>query len=113
MTEEGYRSVGSGDDEIDTLIGGAGSNTFQIGNSIAPESYYVGNGSADYALIQNFEPGIDYIRLKGSSSSEYTFQAVDGNLNISTLSGDLIGIVEGVTSLSQSPLTPSGTFFLT
>lgn len=110
-TIRGSISLGVG--EVDTLIGGAGRDFFQLGSSIGSRSFYVGDGSADYALIQNFDPGTDAIRLAGSSSSEYNLEAVNDNLNISTLSGDLIGIVEGVTSLSQSSLTSiPGVFFL-
>ena len=99
------RNLGSG--EVDTLIGGPGRDVFYLGNSsnFAStgsffNSYYVGNGNADYAIIRNFSRGNDAIVLGGSSLSSYNFQPVNGNLNISTSAGDLIGIVEGVTSLS-------------
>lgn len=110
-TDIRFRSK-AGVGEVDTLIGGAGKDFFQLGSSVRLRSFYVGNGSADYALIQNFEPGTDAIRLGGSSSSEYKLQAVNGNLNISTASGDLVGIVEGVTSLSQLSDNTPGVFYL-
>jgi hypothetical protein len=110
-TDIRFRSK-AGVGEVDTLIGGTGRDFFQLGSSVELRSVYVGNGSADYALIQNFEPGTDAIRLGGSSSSEYNLQAVNGNLNISTASGDLVGIVEGVTSLSQLRDSNPGVLFL-
>lgn len=107
--------------EVDTLIGGEGADVFALGypsvlplNS-PPQQFYVGGGDTDYALIQNFESGSDFVGLEGSVEN-YNLQAVNGNLNISTASGDLIGIVEGVTSLSSTPIPvelaglPSGSF---
>jgi hypothetical protein len=107
------RSSNFGVGEVDILIGGAGRDFFNLGSSVGTRSFYVGNGSADYALIQNFESGTDRIRLAGTSSSEYNFQVVNGNLNISTASGDLVGIVEGITSISQFPASTPGVFLLT
>lgn len=102
-----------GTGEVDTLIGGPGRDLFELGMNTVDipgfgsstgtlfKSFYVGNGSADYAIIRNFERGRDGVLLAGSSLSSYSLQPVNGNLNISTSAGDLIGIVEGVTSLSQ------------
>lgn len=111
----------SGVGSVDTLIGKEGADVFALGypsvsllNS-APQQFYVGRGNSDYALIQNFESGRDVIGLQGAIEN-YNLQAVNGNLNISTASGDLIGIVEGVTSLSPVPIPvgfsglPSNTF---
>lgn len=100
-------NLGTG--EVDTLIGGSGRDLFYLGNATNFaafraffKNYYVGNGSADYAIIRDFSHGDgDVIQLGGFSLSSYNLQPVNGNLNISTSSGDLIGIVEGVTSLSQ------------
>lgn len=117
----------SGEDQVDTLIGGAGTDLFILG--IAPSSsniqggdpsFYVGGGSADYAVIQNFELGQDDIQLAGYQSFFYNVEVVDGSLNISTRdfstgdestgNGDLIAIVEGVTSIPQfSDGTSTGT----
>jgi Ca2+-binding RTX toxin-like protein len=101
--------------EVDTLIGGAGRDLFVLGaptpfSALAPtvpspKKFYEGGGSADYALIRNFERGKDAIQLAGYALTlGYQLQVVNGSLNISTSSGDLIGIVEGITSpLSQLP----------
>ena len=100
-----YSSSTFGTGEVDTLIGGPGRDVFYLGDNTefasTGRSFYVGNGSADYAIIRNFSRGNDAILLGGSSLSSYNLQPVNGNLNISTSAGDLIGIVEGVTSLSQ------------
>jgi hypothetical protein len=96
--------------EVDTLIGGEGSDGFVLGYpSISllnspPQQFYVGGGDTDYALIQNFEQFSDVIFLPGSTQ-DYNLQPVNGNLNISTASGDLVGIVEGVTSLTPLPVS--------
>lgn len=104
---------------VDTLIGGTGLNLFVFAleeispTSSSAESLYVGGGSSDYAVIKNFEPGSDAIILSGASLADYSLQPVNGNLNISTSSGDLIATVEGVTSLSQIPDTAiDGSFAL-
>jgi hypothetical protein len=92
--------------EVDTLIGAEGRDGFFLGFPFAPQprQLYVGEGNNDYGLIQNFEQFSDAIVLSGSTQ-DYNIQAVNGNLNISTASGDLIGIVEGVTSLSPIPIS--------
>ncbi|MEA5623712.1 hypothetical protein [Nostoc sp. UHCC 0251] len=90
--------------QIDTLIGTPGIDIFLLGYSSlsslssTPQQFYVGDGNTDYALIQDFKRVSDMIVLEGAPQN-YTSQVVNGSLNISTLSGDLVGIVEGVTSL--------------
>lgn len=90
--------------EVDILIGGAGTDAFFLGLpslpgfSPLPQQFYVGGGDADYALIQNFERFSDLIILAGLTQ-DYNFQAVNENFHISTAAGDLVGIVEGVSSL--------------
>lgn len=87
--------------EADTLIGKRGTDAFFLGLPFQPQParFYVGRGNADYALIQNFERSSDLILLSGSLP-DYNLQAVNGNLNISTASKDLVGIVQGIASLS-------------
>lgn len=109
------KSENSGDGEVDTLIGGAGTDLFILGAASSgisiPQAFYDDDGSADYAVIQNFEEGSDTIQVAGYQSFFYNLQPVNGNLNISTINGDLIAIVEGVTSLSAlSGASSPGTF---
>ncbi|MBN3951454.1 MAG: hypothetical protein HWQ38_35295 [Nostoc sp. NMS7] len=97
-------STVAGVGQIDTLIGTQGTDVFLLGHSSlssltsTPQQFYVGGGNTDYALIQNFERGSDMIVLEGAPQN-YTSQVVNGNLNISTSSGDLVGIVQGVNFL--------------
>lgn len=97
--------LGSGAGEVDTLIGGSGSDNFYLGNDITSQPFYVGGGSADYALIQNFNTEGDYVALTGKPS-DYNLQAVNGSLNISTSTGDLIALVEGVPFLDVTGVFP-------
>jgi Ca2+-binding RTX toxin-like protein len=85
-------NVGAG--QIDTLTGGTGVDIFVIGD------YYLGGGSNDYAVIRNFNRlNIDMIGVSGIPRN-YKFDVVNGNTNISTTSGDLVAVVEGVTNLT-------------
>jgi Ca2+-binding RTX toxin-like protein len=91
-----------GTGQVDTLYGGAGKEAiFVLGNSDifneTAQSFYVGEGEADYALIKDFTSG-DRIFL-GSDAAGFTQEVVDGSTQISK-DGDLIAIVEGVTELA-------------
>jgi Ca2+-binding RTX toxin-like protein len=86
---------------VDTLYGGAGKEAiFVLGNSDifneTAQSFYLGGGDTDYALIKDFTTG-DRIFL-GSDATKFTQEVVDGSTHISK-DGDLIAIVEGVTEL--------------
>ncbi|GGA27697.1 hypothetical protein [Okeania sp. KiyG1] len=93
-------SLGTG--EIDILVGSSGIegvDQFILGSS--PESpFYLGFGYSDFALIQNFDAPLDRIQLSGSLN-DYSFEIVNNSVNISTVSGDLIAIVEDVSSLDN------------
>lgn len=109
-------SLGIG--EVDILIGGDGEDVFLLGYRKEPlnlnsslEQLYVGNGNNDFALIQNFERFEDGLFLAGSSD-DYSFNIVNGNLNISTDSGDLIAIVEGTINPLFLPDERPGGFFV-
>jgi Ca2+-binding RTX toxin-like protein len=107
--------VGYGGDtnEVDTLIGGAGSDIFEICINYARFVFsspvsggvigYLGNGNADYALIRDWQ-STDSIELKGNSS-QYTIQqeifagagtnVVDTTIYYNGATGlDLIGVVQ-------------------
>jgi hypothetical protein len=96
-------SIGQG--ESDVLIGTKeGVNEFVLGSfatSLSPKAqpFYVGKGDADLARIQNFTKTKDSIMLAGAPQ-DYQFKAIANNLNISTASGDLVAIVEGVDKLT-------------
>jgi hypothetical protein len=100
---EGWEEASTGVGEQDTLGGGLGVTTFFIGNDqlldpSKPNSvYYVGEGDADYALIQGFQPTQDIIFGAGSID-EYNFETVDGDLKIS-YGSDLVAIVDDAGDL--------------
>ena len=115
-------SLGVG--ETDLLIGGAGNDIFLLGfgrttaNPVA-QKLYVGGASSDYAYIKNFQRSTDFIQLVGNPS-DYILNSglfsVTGNqtsgVSISTSTGDLVALVEGVTSLQVVQQdTSQGIFF--
>lgn len=115
-------SLGVG--ETDLLIGGAGSDTFLLGfgrttaNPVA-QRLYVGGGNGDYAYLKNFQRSTDFIQMVGNPS-DYILNSgllsVTGNrasgVSISTSTGDLVALVEGVTSLQVVQQdTNQGIFF--
>jgi hypothetical protein len=107
-----YQPTSFGEGEVDTLVGGFGKDEFMLGryNIISdgnPYIFYLGGGSNDYALIQNFEVGKDMVLL-GGSESEYKIEPTNGSLNISTSSGDLVAIVEGVQALTVNSTDVGG-----
>lgn len=60
-----------GRDEIDVFIGEAGADEFVFGE--AGEVYYDNgiagdNGEADYGLVWDFDPTVDFIRLAGTQA---------------------------------------------
>lgn len=105
-----------GVNEVDVLRGGSGQDTFVLGtiysSRMGPSAqrFYIGGGDADYAILENFEPGEDRIQLVGQAS-DYLISNSEGNSQIyldnnsffeSLSSPDLVAIVPGVTS----PLNP-------
>lgn len=103
--------------EVDTLIGGSGQDTFLLAevvstrpafDSAPPYRFYIGGGEADYAIVQNFTPDQDQIRV-GGVPDDYRFESVGGDFRISTVSGDLVAVVQQVTDLQI--LNPSINLF--
>jgi hypothetical protein len=102
--------------ERDVLVGNVeGKDDFLLGfgSQTSPLStFYVGNGDADYALIQNFGKG-DQVLLAGDISEGYTFGTRADNLGIGggvTISkdGDLIGIVEDAVGVLSTKSVQNG-----
>ncbi len=87
--------------EIDVLVGSSGVeiiDQFILGQEGLP--FYVGFGNFDFALIKNFDFTSDQIQLPGNLN-DYTIEIANNSVSISTLSGDLIAIVENVSSLDN------------
>lgn len=119
------RATSLGVGEIDLLVGGSGVDNFllaseQSASNPTAQRFYVGRGNADYAYIKSFTQSQDFIELAGKPSDYVQNSgsfAVTGNrasgVSISTNTGDLVALVEGVQSLQlfQEDLN-AGVFFL-
>ncbi len=79
-------SAAPGINETDTLIGGQGRDIFVLGD--ATKTYYSGTG---FALIQDFQQGIDRIQLRGSISN---YNIVGNSINLAGTS-DQIAVIQG------------------
>ncbi|MBN3951327.1 MAG: pre-peptidase C-terminal domain-containing protein [Nostoc sp.] len=91
--------------EIDNLNGGAGADTFVLGD--AENVFYDDNnttnpGFGDFATISDFDSSQDRIQLKGAPQ-DYRLQAVGGNTRIFSKqpgqTDEIIGIVQGRNNL--------------
>ncbi|WP_210437213.1 hypothetical protein [Oxynema aestuarii] len=108
------RSLGNG--EVDTLIGGSGTDLFVLSPGVSPANpdlvtFYTEAGDRDFAQIEQFEVGRDRVQL-GGTPQDYSFQVANGNFNIFTAGGDLVGVVAGVIDLEPSALRADRTFLL-
>ena len=96
-----------GANEIDLIIGGAGSSgsdVIVLGDAVNG-AYYVANGNRDYALIQNVDVNgnnTDIFQLAGSANDYNFVQAgIDTRISLNS-NGDLVAIVQGVDSFTVS-----------
>lgn len=121
----GTDSKTKGQGAIDTLTGGAGSDTFVLGQALSPSGsdyYNDGNaisfGTSDYALITDFTIGEDQIQLIQNSSryriTDVTLGSVTGagiyvkgNMLVRS---ELIGVVQGVAAADLSLTSDSFTY---
>jgi Ca2+-binding RTX toxin-like protein len=101
--------VGFGAGEVDTFIGGAGKDTFILGD--ATRVYYedgdpLTTGESDYAAIADFNPDRDVIQLKGSADVYNLdfFTTGEGRIDAAllfdagvTAREELIGILQNVS----------------
>jgi hypothetical protein len=86
--------LSSGNNEVDTLIGGRGRDSFQLGDIAS--AYYTNNGNADRAIIRDFQSG-DNLILHGNAINYHLSGVVDGarELRLGNQSGDLIATIRG------------------
>ncbi|MFN6471917.1 MAG: calcium-binding protein [Nostoc sp. SerVER01] len=104
VNNDANSSFGQGD--IDVLTGGLSADTFVLGdkNTVYYSDGKPGSfGFEDYAVIKDFESGVDSIQLKGSASN-YSLVASFGDLpsgtaiyyfDSSNILTELIGVIEG------------------
>lgn len=91
---DGYASFNSPD--LDTLEGGAGNDTFVLGNA-SQKMFYLGNGQA---TINDYDYRYDYIQLSGNPSQYRTPTRQGNDMLIQTAGGDTLAVVKNVTDLS-------------
>lgn len=75
-----------GDGEVDTLTGGAGKDTFQLWGGSARSgihAYYDAAGNSDYALITDFNPKEDIIKLTSKVGASSKVSTVSYSLGAS------------------------------
>jgi Ca2+-binding RTX toxin-like protein len=90
---DGYASFNSPD--FDTLEGGAGADTFVLGNT-SQGMFYQGNGQA---TIVDYNFRDDYIQLRGNAS-QYRLTRQGNDTLIQTTGGDTLALVKNVPDLS-------------
>lgn len=92
-------TVNPGQGEIDTLSGGTEVDVFVIGDD--SQSYYLGGGNADFALITDFSPTEDRININSSNSEirfvDFTFGDLGAGVGI-VANEDLIAFLPGVNA---------------
>ena len=91
---DGYSSRPNSPD-LDTLEGGAGADTFVLGNS-RQGMFYLGTGQA---TIVDYNFRDDYIQLRGNSS-QYRLSRQGNDTLVQTSGGDTLAVVKNVTDLS-------------
>jgi Ca2+-binding RTX toxin-like protein len=84
------------EEEVDTLTGTAGAiDTFGLGDGTG--AFYAAAGDGDYAVITNFEAGLDQLQLHGSAA-DYQQSVQNGNVLLS-YNNDLVAQLNGVAAL--------------
>lgn len=113
----GFRSTTNGVGTVDILTGGAGSDHFWLGNGL--HVYYSDNnahtsGTNDYAVITDFQSGVDKLNITGPSFAYITRQEFSLGIGSSdvkdtlifrdsgTQTPELIAILQDTTTLVQS-----------
>jgi subtilisin family serine protease len=118
VSATGTTATAMGANQVDTLTGLAGSDVFLLGDTRGVFYDDRANntlGTADYALIKDFIPGVDKLQVRAGLAYLYTLSTSglslywdrnnDSRLTNSGRSQDeLIAVLQGVTTLSGSDL---------
>ncbi len=104
----GTTEVARGVGEYDILIGGRARDTFVLGD--AEGSFYLGQGSNDYAEVKNFNRFNDKIQLAGSIQ-DYSISYANGISSV--FHKDPCGCLDLVAQVNSacSPLDLNGSYF--
>lgn len=101
---DGFYYTSGGNGEVDQLRGGAGLDTFVIGD-------YYGKGylGSSWAVIQDFNWHEDYIKVQGSlsqyqlrSGSQYGYSSNDTAIVLSSNPSEVLAVALGVSSSNGS-----------
>ena len=103
--------------DIDTLTGGVGADTFVLADAGFDNLYYAQAKEKDYALITDFKPGEDVIQLL-DSAKDYSLGASPTGLPTGTgiyhYGSELVGIIQNVflptSSLNSNSFHYVGSF---
>ena len=99
-----------GKGEVDKLTGGTGVDYFELGWSGG--CYYndgstTATGTSDYALITDFQVGVDYLQLDGAYSNYYIGASVSGVSGYGVwyeqgAKDELVAVVQSTTTVTIS-----------
>ena len=103
-----------GENEIDTLTGGSGVDTFALGHQTNDQVFYAYGGDSDYAQITDFNG--DKIQIKGSFEDYELRIGTGGPVGANDTgiyltkegANDLIAVVQNVTNLDSSMFNELG-----
>lgn len=105
----GSDSVAKGLGELDVLIGGAGKDTFVLGDRSA--AYYTQGGNQDFAIINDFTTG-DVIRLHGNASQYVLGYDIESNSTaIGYLGSERFELIGSLTGQDLSALSLTSSAF--
>lgn len=85
--------------ELDTLTGGEGADFFVLGDSY--QSYYVGTGNSDFAVIPDFQSELDTIAV--TDIHQVAVELFSTGVGIYDISSGIYDLIAFLPGLTQSP----------
>jgi subtilisin family serine protease len=95
----GIFSYQPGVGELDTLTGGEGADFFVLGDSY--QSYYVGTGNSDFAVIPDFQSELDTIAV--TDTHQVAVELFSTGVGIYDISSGIYDLIAFLPGLTQSP----------